>query len=336
MIDVEFVIPICLQGKYIDRINNFLKYGLINANNHSILVTLLVDCNEEHLAKKLITNHNIKIVSCPLPHEACKVYHYFSNYNKENLKTTRWIAKIDDDSINDVDLLIKNLDLEYNYEKEYYLIAGLQQDLDSVEYDILNELGYSHWFHYNNVLGNYIIHEKEASVISSQALKTILNNADALELMTKRSFVEFGYTDQCLAAAARICKIYPSSPLFLTPEPQLHNFSLFGGKVAHIHFIAEDIDQVIFNILKNKIDNKLLNTKFTGINYKLKNNYEEVNNIICFKNDQTIHSLYDYCYWKFWSLDKNNITMHSIDGMPNIILNIDTLKGNLNTVLRPV
>ena len=72
----------------------------------------------------------------------CKVYFYFSHYDKRDLDSTRWIAKIDDDSVNDVGLLVKKLDEEYNCDEKYYIIAGLQQDIDSIEQNLLWELGY--------------------------------------------------------------------------------------------------------------------------------------------------------------------------------------------------
>ena len=53
MIDIEFVIPICLNGKYLNRINNFLKYGIINYNNNSIKITILVDREENNLLNQL-------------------------------------------------------------------------------------------------------------------------------------------------------------------------------------------------------------------------------------------------------------------------------------------
>lgn len=335
MIDIEFVIPICLNGKYLNRINNFLNYGIINLNNHSILITLLIDYAEINKINNLNIKNNVKIVECPLSHEACKVYHYFSNYPKENLNNVKWIAKIDDDSINDVDLLLKKLNSDFDWEKEYYLIAGCQQDIDCVEFDLLNELGYQDWFSYNF---NHIVHEKEGSIISQAALKSILKNPLAIELLTKRAYIENGYTDQCLAAAARICKIYPVSPQFITYEPFLHQFSLFGGKLAHIHFIAEDIDKNIFNILKNKLNDLKSNESFVGKKFKFKNHFEEINSVISFESDYRIQAQNNF-YWQFWSSNKNNITMHSLEGMPNITIELNDakeLKGDHGTILRKI
>lgn len=338
MIDIEFVIPICLNGKYLNRINNFLKYGIINYNNNSIKITILVDREENNLLNQLKNpnNHNLKIVECPIGHEACKVYFYFSHYDKRDLDSTRWIAKIDDDSVNDVGLLVKKLDEEYNCDEKYYIIAGLQQDIDSIEQNLLWELGYGDWFDYNNMIGNHIIHEKEGSIVSRAGLRAILTNPKAIEFLLKRSYIDCGYTDQALAAAARICKIYPSSPLFLTHEPTLSNFSIFGGKLAHVHFIAEDINESIFKILKSKIDNKIANFPFVEKYYKLSNSFEEVNNTICFHDNYTISSIHNECYWKLWYADDKNLTLYSNE-MPEIVIEYNDskeMRGTFNTALK--
>lgn len=338
MIDIEFVLPICLKEKYLNRINNFLQYGVINYKNNSIKITLLVDQEEDYLLHELKNPnaHNLNIVKCPIGHEACKVYFYFSHYDKKNLDSTRWIAKIDDDSINDVNLLVKKLDEEYDHNEKYYIIAGLQQDIDYIEQNLLCELGYENWFNYGNLIGNHIIHEKECSVVSRAGMETILKNSDAVEFMLKRSHIDSGYTDQALAAAARICKIYPSSPLFLTHEPTLSNFSLFGGKLAHIHFIAEDINPSLFNILKNKINNTTANFSFIDKHYKITTSFEEVNNIILLRKDHIVESLYNECYWKLWSADQKKLTLHSNE-MPELIIEHNDskeMRGNFNAILK--
>ena len=64
MIDIEFVLPICLKEKYLNRINNFLQYGVINYKNNSIKITLLVDQEEDYLLHELKNPnaHNLNIV----------------------------------------------------------------------------------------------------------------------------------------------------------------------------------------------------------------------------------------------------------------------------------
>ena len=72
----------------------------------------------------------------------CKVYFYFSHYDKRDLDSTRWIAKIDDDSVNDVGLLVKkgiipnksvkkmfNLILKKLYQQVLMLLNRLQMNI---------------------------------------------------------------------------------------------------------------------------------------------------------------------------------------------------------------
>jgi len=40
-----------------------------------------------------------------------------------------------------------------------------------------------------------------------------------------------------LAVAARFVKVHGSTSLFMTREPRVDNFSLFGGRFTHIHWL---------------------------------------------------------------------------------------------------
>lgn len=261
--DLEIVIPVSGKEKFASRLEDFKQYGLLNIKDESILLTLLTGTEE-------VTNTDegwpegvdIRTVPGDRDHCASKVYEYFSQRSPEDLPA-RWIAKMDDDSINDVHTLVKRLDEDYDHEGLYYIVTELRHEMHQQENQILKELGFHRW-----LKGNCTIwHELEASIISRPALYKVLTNPQAMQFMRMRGMIDAGYTDYALAAAARICKIFPADAYFMAHTPLIGHFTLFGGNVAHIHGISKDKNPVAFDtflkMLKQEMGDQ--NSKLFGV-----------------------------------------------------------------------
>lgn len=249
MYDLEIVVPISLnKPKYAQRFEDFKKYGLLNLNNKKILLTLLVGTENVNIIS-WHKNIDIQIISHHANHPAAKIYGYYSQYNKELLDNIRWFAKFDDDSITDVNALVDYLDYEFDWWKEYYIAADVVPCGRTVsECALLQEVEFKYSFHKS------IYHEWEGCVISNRAMKTILNNKKSMHIMKKRSLIEKEFGDICLAIAARLCKIHPVKAYFMTKNPKLKDFTLMGGHLAHIHFMARDINPKLFEQLVEKVN----------------------------------------------------------------------------------
>ena len=59
-----------------------------------------------------------------------------------------------------------------------------------------------------------------------------------------------GAGDLALGYAATMAKTHPSNARFLTKDSRVHDFSLLGGSFNHIHFLAHDKNQSLYNLLR--------------------------------------------------------------------------------------
>lgn len=253
MYDIEFVIPVCNQDKYSQRLLDLKKFGLLNIGSKKVLLTLLVGTeripNVQEGWPEGVTVRTYKSNSTQV---SAKTYSYFSNYALENIEA-RWIAKIDDDTVNDVSSLVDFLDLEFDHEREYYIVTEFRGEQHKYEDDILKELGFTRWFIPKNILH----HELEGSIISQATLKRILINETAVEFMRRRSEVPQGFNDYALACAARICKVYPTDAYFMSRWPVVGDLTLFGGTIAHIHAISHDANEHVFDLFQRMLKNDM-------------------------------------------------------------------------------
>lgn len=234
MYDINFVLPISVSKDiYSQRLIDFKKFGIINIKDKKVLVTLLKGTEtisdfdigwREDVAVEIISSEYNDVIQ--------KTYDYFANLNAPK---ARWTAKIDDDSFNDVSLLVDNLDKNY-LNKDVYVCCFLNKvDYQlHVEKKALIELGYETWITPEVSLW----HEWEASFISSDCLFKIINNENSIKLLKMRSKVPGGVTDACLAFSARIAGLTPVDAHFVTNMPLIGHFSDLGGCYNHIHFVS--------------------------------------------------------------------------------------------------
>ena len=153
-------------------------------------------------------NIDAELIHCPHNQESAKVYYYLSNFQESRINEARWIAKIDDDSLTDVDDLVNQLDEFGDYQKEFYFAAEVLNNIEPEELKLIYEFNLQKWFD-RQIDGPYVSHEVEGSFLSQKTMQTIYQNEQARNFLKRRSEIKQGYTDIALACAARICKIYP-------------------------------------------------------------------------------------------------------------------------------
>lgn len=246
--DLEIIILAC--KKYQSRFRDFKKYGLLNIKDKKIKVNIILSNSEEisDIKENWPTGVSVHVQTEFNKNSYVQnIHNFFLNFNLEKINS-RWIVKLDDDSITDVSGLVDNLDRFYNYEEPFYLAASCNRFENS------GGFGKEYWclpqhLDYLNKLKDYknliflLNHEVECCIISSAGLKRILTNRDSLDLIRERTKVPCGCTDITLAFAAAMAKLYPIDCPFLTHLPELQKFSFVtGGIKNHIHLISREIE----------------------------------------------------------------------------------------------
>ena len=165
--DLEILIPVSLTGVYSARLNYFLKSGLRNVKDHKVLLNLLIGTESlPELAHNFPENVEVRKIKSDLCHPATKIYDFYSNYNFDQSK---WIMRIDDDSITDIDRIMNFLS-DLDCEKHYYFVG--HQCFSNGQIDIpLNILE-----RYGKLekLKNQVSHEVEVAIYSNGTFKKVI------------------------------------------------------------------------------------------------------------------------------------------------------------------
>lgn len=306
MYDIEFVIPISLDKKYLQRLEDFKKIGVVNPADRKVLITLLAGNEiqnstlpdiEEFICKGWDEGFTVRIHHGGKVNPATKLYSYFSTMKVE----ARWICKFDDDSCNDVDALVTGLDQEFDSERDYYIVAERRSEQHDIERIIAINNGFQHWFCHNH---KEIWHEKEGSIVSARCMQRILDDPAAVKMMADRAEVHDGWGDIMLAYAARAVKVRPSDAFFLSANAEISNYTQFGGNRAHIHFVARDIiDPQAIEILMGPDD--ALPKQFEDSEWLLREDGGQSLSILRFKQNYQILSKPKIHKASFWMLQEN-------------------------------
>lgn len=254
--DVEFVVPVC--SKYMERIDDFKKYGLVNIKDRRVLLTLILSAEQieglkegwpEGVVPNVVENERSDFVS--------NVYRYFL----DSPKRSRWIVKMDDDSCTDVNGLIARLDEFYEWEEPCYLATSITTFVRGREHS-LKEI-------YENYFEEFYLimkHEYECSIFTNALLDKIRKNEKSNRFLTQRSSLAGGATDIALAFASTLAKVPVSSFPFSSHLALIENFSLVGGYLNHIHLISRKKVGENFSRFKNNAFNfltKIVDKKMT-------------------------------------------------------------------------
>lgn len=254
MYDIEFVLPITGGDRYLQRVADFKKFGLMNIRNRKVRLKVLTDksvpdkiANEGWPEKVdvIVKKYNHPEGNSATP----KIYSCYLDYLKESLDDCRWYAKVDDDSINDVDGLVTSLDLDHDHNREDYLVAEPIYDI-SWERKVLKRVdpSYLRWGRFKRPA-----HEWEISVFAQRAMKTMFNDQKAVDFLRYRLAVYGGNGDTGMGIMARICKINAAVSVFMSQYPFLPMFSLLGGPLNHIHYMSRDKNPGLMNILEKRM-----------------------------------------------------------------------------------
>lgn len=241
MYDMEIVMPVCGKPKrFLTRLNAFKQYGILNLQDYKIRMVLLYgNQNIPHIGSNWPCD--VKLVSHDLNHPAPKIYSYFASLKPGYEKEARWFFKVDDDSLTNVGGLLDQLDDEYDHIHPYYLLVDAIQDLWEPYKLLLRQLEVHDKFFPPRKHGKWTyLHEWEGCIVSQAALGKMVRCEVGQGYLESCGKVNGGYGDHALAIAARLSGVHPMDVPFMTKDPAIGDFSIFGGRHHHIHYIAPD------------------------------------------------------------------------------------------------
>lgn len=262
MYDLEILIP--AETTLVERFINLKKWGFVNVGNNKVKIMFVMshDNDSSILESGWSEGIDVEIIKTPYKHVAQRIYYYYDSII--NTDTAKWYMRIDEDSMNDIDGLMENLNNLFDYNREYHITGKLNWDSHIVDREILISLGYEFWYKNHNC---FPPHAYEISITSNAAVKRILSNEDAKNYFSQRKQIANGYGDHGLCLCARMEKIHPTMVKFLTPDAEIKNFSNFGGNYNHIHHISKE-NYNWFNSLDESKNHEFENYSFLWTNKK--------------------------------------------------------------------
>lgn len=254
MYDIQFVLPVSSKGIFKKRFEDFLKhYGIYNIKNNKIKIYFLIGTeNSDNFSVDI--NVDYEFVSASDDQACFKIHDFFSKMTIEQAEQAKWTAKIDDDTFNDIDVMVRAL-AEYDYCQNIYIATGpeIRDDLEGESVFCLKKLNL-----WNNIFPN-IWHELEGCWVSQCSMKRIISNKNSLSFLNERKKIKEGYTDQALAIAAILAKCHIikdnrfHATMYQVTLP-LTMLSIYGNWICHLHPICGDKDPGTQSIIIKKIN----------------------------------------------------------------------------------
>lgn len=236
--DIEILMPVC--RKYLHRVSDFKRYGLLNISDRRVLLSL-VTSNEQirDLEIGWPEGVDVRVINNSCPNHIANLYAFYANLSPERIKA-KWLMRLDDDSCTDIGGLMRNLDDFYDWEDKFYL-GDLNEFIWALRVgeDVPYE-GYRKRLGAHERIVGHLKNEVECGIISKGGLLHMLRSESCMGLLKTRAELEGGHGDCAVAVAAALAKFYPIQCPFISKDPMVDEFSIFGDdKIKnHIHLIS--------------------------------------------------------------------------------------------------
>ena len=320
--DIELVLPATNKDKFRARLENFCQYGILNIKNRKVILTILA--GTEHIEIPKLPEGVIgRIFNSKSDYHACKVCEYFGQKDK-NWDEAKWVAKIDDDSVNDINKMLCQLD-ERDWRKKHYLCTVISFDMNEVDRGVISLVGRNDILKVNEEYEELgCPHEVEGCIVSNGALMEMSKCKEAIEYFRLRKCFESFHTDQTLAFPCAMAGIKAEKAYFMSYNPDIQIFSMLpGGWLSHIHLIAPDINFGIVDILKGLIEENEKEKKYFNVFYKITRS-DNNTSIIRLSHNRIINIIENNGYDEYdenrfepfvWLISKNNeLVLKNKDG----------------------
>lgn len=233
-----FITTTLINKIYENRFYDFLKYGLINKID-DFNICYLIGPNDK-------IDENLNYIRFKEDHHCHKISMLYHEIIKTLDNEERWFVKIDDDSITDLELMKYYLDKEKINFPNFFSSNCMH---------LYSKEDRSFFKSYNKNLNLDIVgHEFEIGIFNSSFFR-LLCRRKSLDFLSKRSEYKKGFSDQISGQLSRVSNVNICKRVeFITHKPEVSNFSLFNGKLCHIHYVSNDMNKEMFNIVKSKIN----------------------------------------------------------------------------------
>ena len=236
--DIEILVPVC--KKYLERVEDFKRYGLLNTANRRVLVSLATSKEEiEGLEVGWPEGVDARVIKNKSRDHIANLYSFYADLTPDSIRA-KWLMRMDDDTSTDIDGVLHNLESFYDWEDKFYL--GELNDFmwalrtgENLPYD-----EYKHHLGEYERIANYLNNEVECSIMSKGGLLHMLKNERCMDFLRIRAGLEGGHGDCAVALAAALAKFYPTPCPFVSKDPLLEEFSIFDkNKIKnHVHLIS--------------------------------------------------------------------------------------------------
>lgn len=244
MYDIAYFMPVSFEGKYLERLLSFRRYGLLNRRGVKMKLFLIYGPDKDIPLEVAPGTwpFEVEFVHAPFKWGGPKNYWFVRQCAPETALKARWWYKIDDDSINDVAGTVEKLDADYDWQQPLYLCGDFGGGLEPLFWQAIARSAHADRILMPNDRDKFILHhEHESSFMTSACFHKILNDNECRRmwdfLCKPQNDNMHCWGDQMLAVAARFVRVHPNDCHFVTHNPQIQNFSLFGGRFTHIHFV---------------------------------------------------------------------------------------------------
>lgn len=246
MYDIAYFMPVSFEGKYRDRLVTFRRYGMLNRAGVKMKMYLIYGPEEavpvEFAADKW--PFEVEYVRSQFKWGGIKNYDFVRQLAPEKALEARWWYKIDDDSINDVAGTVRKLDADYDWAQPLYICGDFGGGLEPLFWNAIARSAHAARILQPNDRDKVILyHEHESSFMTAACFHKILGDSECQRMWEficrPQNDNMHCWSDQLLGVAARFVRVHPSDCHFVTHHPNVANFSLFGGRFTHIHFVDQ-------------------------------------------------------------------------------------------------
>ncbi len=235
--DLEVLVPVHPEGRWLERLEMFRRFGLLNIGRARVRVVLLAGTFEVEEGDWDGVEQVI-VLNGESDHPARKIYASYHAMTLRDLGSARWFLRVDDDSVTDVGGLLSHLDGSCDWREPHHLIGHLCSEVNPAYEKMLRQVGAGHLLcPRGRALAS---HEWEVSLTSQPAMLRALSHPQARELLSQAADYEGGFGDRCLALCHRLAGLFPEPASFLSSFEHLDDFSLWGGGLFHIHYLSPD------------------------------------------------------------------------------------------------
>lgn len=230
--DINIAVLIHYVAKYKKRISPFKKFGLLNTNAHKVHVTLLGSVGDWKSRSGILADWpqdcDVTLLEMSSIYPIPKIHGYYM-WLKDSKLQARWHMRIDDDSLTDVDNLLKYVDVHF---------GNLPVHVMTSPHDGRhNAKALADHLEYLNISIPSYRREYESSITSASGMQKVFAHENAMKFIESSGRAIKKPGDQALAFAMHIAKVAVANNKYASKNFKPTELTIAGGGLHHIHYV---------------------------------------------------------------------------------------------------